>query len=410
MPSLPALCLLAAGILLSESPTFDRVEGQHYVLLHDTSEEQAAEFSRVLDAAWPEYRAFFEAEPDLAEGEKLRVIFTTTKAAFVAALEADGEPVPESGGYYAPGSRTAYLWKQPTVYYTRCLLLHEAAHQFHYLARTGNRSIPVGWYVEGVAEYLCRHRWDGEQLALGVVPLISLKDYAAVALAELEAGEDLSSALASGALSRPLSWALVSYLQSAPHRARFAELRRDLDAGRAGPEALGQTFGDHDQLAEALAAWLRGRQESWRQVFNQWEELAPGRIQGQAGPNIVSFCRPKELVQELSARLEVPAKGAWSGGLLLAQNAPDDYVVAIVFSGERLLVNRLRDGSWTTLMQAPCPQRNEAEWLSLAATRDGDRCTLRVEGEEFGPFDLSGAALGLALQGGRARFCDVEWK
>lgn len=410
MLSLLTFALLSAGSPTCEVSELERVEGQHYVLLHDTTERQAAEYVQVLDAAWPEYRGFFEAEPALAEGEKLRVVFTTTKEAFVAALEADGEPVPESGGYYAPGSRTAYLWQQPTIYYTRCLLLHEAAHQYHYLARTQNRSLPLGWYVEGIAEYLCRHRWDGQQLELGVLPLISLKDYAAAALSELGADEALSSAYESGALSRPLSWALVSYLQSEPHRERFAKLRRDLDRGRATPSALRKAFGERDDLVLALTAWLQAEQEPWRQVFNQWEELSSGRVQGQAGANIVSFCRPKEAVTELSAQLEVPEQGPWTGGLLLAQTAPGDYVVAIVFGGERVLVNRLQAGSWTTLLQVPCPERRDPRRLALAASREGERCTLSIEGQALGSFELPGAALGLALQGGRARFCDVAWK
>ena len=124
MLSLATLALLTAVALSDESPALRQLEGEHYLLLHDTSEAQAREYSQVLEAAWPKYREFFQAEPELPAGEKLRVVFTTSKQAFVAALEADGEPVPESGGYYAPSSRTAYLWQQPTTYYTRCLLLH----------------------------------------------------------------------------------------------------------------------------------------------------------------------------------------------------------------------------------------------------------------------------------------------
>jgi hypothetical protein len=66
------------------------------------------------------------------EGEKLPVFIAATREGFAARLTADGIAPPASGGYCHPGNRTAYLWRQPTLYHTRVLLLHEATHQFHY--------------------------------------------------------------------------------------------------------------------------------------------------------------------------------------------------------------------------------------------------------------------------------------
>ncbi|GAB5402111.1 MAG: hypothetical protein Aurels2KO_03420 [Aureliella sp.] len=61
------------------------------------------------------------------------------------------------------------LWvaEQATAYYHRHLLLHEGTHWFmsrHF----GNNGPP--WLMEGLAEWYGTHRWDGENLSVGVVP------------------------------------------------------------------------------------------------------------------------------------------------------------------------------------------------------------------------------------------------
>jgi len=159
---LPAILLLLLAAPAAAAPEPIRVETEHYALLAETDRAEAEELGRVLEAAWPQLEAFFGAAPDLDGDERLPVRFFATKESFAAGLRADGIAPPASGGYYHPPNRTAWLWRQPTIYNTRCLLLHEVTHQFHFLARTGNRSLPQNWYVEGLAEHLGRHEWDGE--------------------------------------------------------------------------------------------------------------------------------------------------------------------------------------------------------------------------------------------------------
>ena len=50
------------------------------------------------------------------------------------------------------------------------LLLHELVHQWQDAVET-NGGLPV-WYVEGLAEGLSRHHWDGACLQLRVRPLL----------------------------------------------------------------------------------------------------------------------------------------------------------------------------------------------------------------------------------------------
>ena len=71
--------------------------------------------------------------------------------------------------------------------------------------RTRNQAPKAGWYIEGVAEHLGWHTWDGEELVLGVIPPVSLKDYPRLALEEVTAeGFDFTDAVHGEApLKRP---------------------------------------------------------------------------------------------------------------------------------------------------------------------------------------------------------------
>lgn len=403
------LLLLLAAPPSVAPPAPVRIVTAHYSLLADTSPARAKELAAVLEAAWPEYAKFFGATPKLGKNEHLPVRFCATRASFEAALRVDHQYVPKSGGYYAPGNRTAYLWRQPTSYYTCCLLLHECAHQFHFLSRTGNHALGIEWYVEGTAEYLARHQWDGKHLTLGVRPLISLKDYAKTALAELDSGADLTPAGKTGVLSRPLAWALYRFLETKRNRRRFQRLKDIWDRGVGKPSDLFRVFGHPKGLTKKLHAWLESEQTPWCQVFNQWEEIAPDRIRGVAGPWITSFCRLKGEAVSLDAKLEIPSTTSFTGGLLLAFRGNDDYTVALVLSGKRILVNRRKDGKWTTLLSAACPGPAKQGLLALAARWEGAKVHFFVEGKEIGAFALSGRTLGLALQGGTATYRDVHW-
>jgi len=164
-----SVLLLIACPLAAEPLVF---QTEHYRVEWGGARGTGEEYARLLEAAWPQYAKFFGAEPKLKEGERLRVRYFTTRERWVKALMADRAiPPGKAGGYYWPSTKTAYVFQQPTRSYTRTLLLHEAAHQFHYLARTKNKNPGLPWYTEGVAEYLAEHFWDGEKLELAVVSL-----------------------------------------------------------------------------------------------------------------------------------------------------------------------------------------------------------------------------------------------
>ena len=407
---LALVVVLCAGAAVAEDGVHV-VRTEHYELHYAGDPADARETARVLEAAYAEYASFFEAEPDLAEDERLIVRVLSDRRAFNAAIRADGtQPPAQAGGYYWPGSKTAYLFRQPTRYYSRALLIHEAAHQFHYLARTRNENPGAGWYTEGIAEYLCWHMWDGRSLTLGVVPPLSLKDYPRQALEQMTAKDfDLASVVEGDAhAERPVGWAVVAWLATGRHgkpQRGFRTFLKKADKGTHPGKAFRQVFGKVSGLAPRIVSWLSSHQQPWEQVFNEWEMVSASRIRGSA--RVVSLCRPRGPCDRIAAKLEVPEAGAFQGGLLLHFVDGDDYTVALVDAAGGLRVNRRRAGRWERLGEGAVGAPPRGKTIAMSAERAGDGVRLRVSGKAFGPFDLPGTSLGLALDGATLHFRDV---
>lgn len=387
------------------------VAGPHYRLHWQGPRAEGEEMARLLEACWPPFTAFFGAAPPLKAGQALDVRFFADHAGWAAALRAAGVAPPSAGGYYNPNDRTAYLYRQPTRYYTRCLLVHEAAHQFHFLARTGNRPPGAGWYTEGVAEHLSWHWWDGETVVLGAVPL-SLKDYPAAARKELADGTVTLEGLLEGASSRPAGCMLVRYLlegETGRLKPAWSRLAKALDGGQRANRLFRSLFGSPAALQARFASWLETAQEPWSQVFNEWERIGADRFRGEAPGSIVSMARVKAPCARLEATLEIPAETQWLAGLLLFFGSPKDYVVAFAESTGSLSVRRFQGGTWSRLATVKLPPAARPGLLALSAAREQDRTVLSVEGTTLGRFALPPSSFGLSLQGCTVRFRDVRW-
>jgi len=399
------LCLLALP---------ETVETAHYRLVSEGPRAEAEEFGRVLEAAYPRFAAHFKATPKLGKGARLEVRFFETREAWAAAVRAAGATAPEvAGGYYWTGDSTAYLYRQPTRLFTRALLLHETTHQFHFLACTRNREPQAFWYKEGVAEFLGWNEWDGERLALGVLPVVALEDYPARALADLR-GADLEAVIEGKAEpARPLAWAIYRHLATGnggkPLKG-FEKLGDKLDGGAKPSSFFWKSFGQPAAYRKALLAWLEAEQQPFVPLFNEWEPLGPDRVRGFAG--VVTACRLQAKATQLSATIEAPADGApWRGGGLLHHEGPDDYTVFLVDQTGYVRVTRRRAGRWEVLEQGagpPLPPDGKVQiTLSLA---DG-RARFTVAGSEpHGPWDLPKPAFGLALENCDLVFSGLSWK
>jgi hypothetical protein len=412
---LPLLFVLAAAgrPAAAGSTTFVVAESEHYRVYAEAAQAEADEMVRVLEAAWPQFAAWFGAEPKRDDGERLLVRFYRDELAWRRGIVNDGTVAPrEAGGYYWPASRTAYLFRQPTRYYTRVLLLHEAAHQFHYLARTGNKRPSAGWYAEAVAEHLSWHSWDGETLRLALRPDASLENHPARALAEMAAeGFDLE-AVVEGRVpaSRAVVWALGRYFatgEGGKPLPGFAAFAGKMDRGTGAGTAFRSAFGAHGPLRDRIVRWLEGEQQPWTPVFLEWEGIGPNRLRGHAG--VVTVCRLSEPAAALEATLEIPAAETWKAGLLLQFADPGAYTVGLVHAQGRLAIDRRASGTWERLALLEVPAPVGAGALRLAARREGVRVWMRVDEVEYGPWTLPGGGLGLALDDGDVRFRDLRW-
>ncbi len=390
------------------------VRSAHYDFSSAGERGEAEDLSRMLEAAWPHYSTFFGAEPTLRGEARLHVALFEDDATWRAAIVAGGGSAPDSGGYYCPAARTAYLKRQPSAWYTRTLLLHEAAHQFHYLACTGNDTPTGNWYVEGVAEHLGSHTWDGETLHVGVTPLLSLEDRSGKALTEVAAADfSLAELIDAPSASRPVAMFLVRYLAETQAK-KFGALRKKLDRGTGfDAKQFARAVGKPERFLPAWREWLATVQEPLQSVYLEWDARGPAELHGTAG--VVSVCRTREPARSISAHISRRGERRFRAGLLLAITNPRDYVVALVDdSGEtsRLFVDRQRDGRWTRLVQADLGVAGNGEW-DATATHAGEGVLLTlcgVDGEtrEFTIDALPEGSLGLAIDSCSAAFTSLR--
>jgi hypothetical protein len=121
---------------------------------------------RVIAAAVPLFAERFDVSPKRAAEWRVQayLIKDITKFASLGLL-------PE-GREFAHGlslGSEVWLFEQPSDYFRRHLMLHEATHSFMAMNLGG---CGPGWYMEGMAELLGTHTWDARtaQLELGVMP------------------------------------------------------------------------------------------------------------------------------------------------------------------------------------------------------------------------------------------------
>jgi hypothetical protein len=408
---LAALLILVVPVLAQENV----IETEHYALHAEGPRALAEEYARVLEAAWKQYQRYFKAKPKIKKKEKLVVRYYETEQAWSAALKADGAPPVKADGYYHPANKTVYFYRQPTVYYSRVLMLREAANQFHYLAKTKNKNPDAAWYTEGVAEYLAWHHWDGTTLELAVLPNVSLKDYAAAALQELQTETfDFAKMVEGDApLNRAVSWALVRWLATGndgKFMKGFEPFRRKMDGGvRPGP-TFRKLIGKPDSVKEQLVSWLSRNQEPFEYVFNEWFGIGPGRMRGFFLKG-TTICRHVPVTPAFSATMEVPAdKKGWRGGVVLHYVSPQDYSVALLDWGGWVHIKRCTGAGFRTMERGEVTAIQKGTTYKFQLFRRKGQVTMMIGNTGFGPWELPGKAFGLAVEKCDLTFRDISWK
>ncbi|MCA9268480.1 MAG: hypothetical protein KDA41_08410 [Planctomycetales bacterium] len=142
-----------------------KISGPRLNVYTDLPQGDVDDWPRVFAAAIPQWQAYFQLPADKLDAWRMTAYAIKDRALFDRAglIPAD---LPE----FQHGFQRAYeLWvyDQPSDYYRRHLLLHEGTHG---VMNTLLGGAGPPWYMEGMAELLATHAWDGERLTLQVNP------------------------------------------------------------------------------------------------------------------------------------------------------------------------------------------------------------------------------------------------
>lgn len=392
-------------VALSGADTAWSATTEHYAMrISGFDEAEALNLATLAETAWGGLEIFFGGA---VEGP-LTVVIAADLDGFTAALAEDGITGLEgAGGYYDPGGQRAYLYRQPTAYYSRVLMLHELVHQYQDL--TGGLGALPTWYVEGLAEALSRHHWDGACNQLRVRPLLSWEDAAASALAEIEAGPpDLSAVLAGGAASRPLSGELVRLLAGDPDLAPgFTDWRDAVATGATLATDIGAfeaAIAPLDQVEEALLAFVPEDQEPLSPVWLDW--IPEGADQARGFSELSSAARVKGELSRFSMSLGWPTGGP-AGAVYGYDPSTGDLELALLSPDGGVSRFAVISGAVTWDVLGAVAVSGAAAW-SQEAGADSTEITVGADTVTL-PRALPPAG-GLALYGAEAVFSDLSWE
>lgn len=378
------------------------VRTEHYDLYAEAADGvdavDAGDIGRMLE----QFHALAAVAFGRAPEGRLRVELYADKSGFDRALKADDQGSVDAGGYYAPETKKAYLYVQPSEYYTRQLILHECTHQFHFLSSTRNKAPKAEWYIEGLAEYYGMHTWDGHTLKLGATPVMTLEDYPKRAAEHFE--KDFHGdfrAVVTGTVKThwPTSWAVVHFLMN-NHPEEFRALARKLD-DRADPTAAwdGVFPGRTDELGKEFVAWLAKIRQPWEITFVAWQQWGD-RFEGKSDTTGVALL--KDTPTALAVGVEAAeGDGDVMPGLVFGYRGKDDYYAVQTLPNRNVRLVHRRGGRWLPAVYFPAKARKGAN--DLALSRRGDKWTLSLNGAELASLEVEGRA-GLYVQEGRAYF------
>lgn len=163
-----ALLFLASSLLASPAygAEMRTLDGRYIRIITDLPPNEANEqWIAAFDAAIPKFCEFWEVPLESVDGWRATACVMSEKEPFLASGLLPGS-VPDFPHGFQIGD-DIWVLGQPSEYYTRHLLIHEGAHAFafHVFGGAG-----PAWFMEGTAEYLATHSWDGTQIKVGVVP------------------------------------------------------------------------------------------------------------------------------------------------------------------------------------------------------------------------------------------------
>ena len=410
-----ALRIVVALLFLTILPASATVPPQlqvestpHYRVEFEGPKQEARDLALCLEAAFESFGDFLQRSPKRKD-EPFKVTVWANKASWDRGLNQRGIAAPPwaVGRWFREDDGAVYVQRNAIPYLTRSEALVAAFQQFHYHCRTKNRALLRSWFVVGLAEHLALHRWDGQRLQLGVVPLIATHDPPGRALDSFDTSVTGLQRLTDEALREPTSaWAWVSYLLSGKepkHSRRF----RKLALGTRGSMLTGNDFadslGDPVELALSVQLWLESVQSPWKAVAGEWEDLDGETIEG-ASRGLAAVARLDRPASRL--RIEIEPREKSVPGIVLGWNGTRNHV-AVVLLEDRIRALSVKDGQrqpgWDEAIE---PSRAHV----VIATSGQDGYWIEVDGGPSNWVDTGEGSLGLVVRAGSARFRGIEWE
>lgn len=143
-----------------------QISSTHLDLVTDLPiDESVRELPIVFDIAVAQWQEFFERESKDIPNFRATAYLIGDRDLFRKLGYFTPDLPPIRDGFQA-GNRL-FVMEQESTYYRRHLLLHEGVHwvMFRLLGGCG-----PPWHMEGAAEYLATHEWDGSNLRQGIIP------------------------------------------------------------------------------------------------------------------------------------------------------------------------------------------------------------------------------------------------
>ena len=376
---------------------------------HGTPAE-AADVGRLLEAAFDDLRAFFEAAPK----DRLRVRVFRDETARREGAWTDGTTIGAQNVHaaFSEETRTAYVARQPSSAATRQVILYAACLQFHALSKAKNLDAARTWQAWGIALDFARHTWDGSDLRTFVTPLVEPVDLPRRALDVLGDGAPrLAQMAAVGAEGDPsLSWGIVAtclHGLGGKYRDAFRKYALGRTGTKLGTSDFLRTLGPNDRVLADLRAHLAVAGTPF-EAFGDWDDRgAAGLVASPASGESV-YCVLRPGATRLSATASALPRTGARLGVVVGWGDPDDCA-EIDIEAPEILVRVRSHGRPTSTSRHP--MRGDAgRERHVEVTRSGSQYVLRIDGAVSFEGELPSGRMGFFAFGAPAAFRRVEWR
>jgi hypothetical protein len=290
-----------------------RSESQHLTLITDLPMDDAVrDLPRCFELALPQWGKYFEIDSSRWDQSRATVYLMRDRELFVRL-----GILPVENSNFRHGYQVAdelYVMEQPSEYYRRHLLLHEATHWFIWKFLGGSGP---PWLSEGLSEVFATHRWDGKALTSSFVPLvpeevpywgrITMIREARQSNQGLRLNEVLSFSDNAHRTDAPYawSWACVKFLS--------AHSRTQTDFRQLARSPINRNFEPTFEIRKRHSSSWKTLEQEWQTVI---EELDYGFDFERSTPNLLAV-KQKPLKQKATMKLSAD-RGWQSTGILLS--------------------------------------------------------------------------------------------